>query len=299
MQIEKIDTFSGHKGGVYSLEGGKSTSVLYSGASDGVLVQWNLQKPDVGKGLAQFSKGIFAIKYIEETNQIWVATHLDGIHVIDLTSLQKVHSKPMPQHSIFTFELINGILVAGNSAGFVYLYDVKNFELIKEIQVSNSSIRKILKMNQNQLLITGADGLIRLLDINGSLISSFQAHQQTVFSMAFSEISKSLISVGKDAKVKKWKYKEDEFYLDQELVGHIFPIHDIVLNQEKRLFATSSMDKTIKIWDLEQFKLLKVIDFGRHGGHKNSVNKLYWSDYQDLLVSGSDDKNISVWKLNS
>jgi WD40 repeat protein len=59
------------------------------------------------------------------------------------------------------------------------------------------------------------------------------------------------------------------------------------------------MDKTLKIWDASEFKLLKVIDFARHGGHKNSVNKLYWSDYQDLLVSASDDKKISVWKLNS
>ena len=44
-------------------------------------------------------------------------------------------------------------------------------------------------------------------------------------------------------------------------------------------------------------KLLKVIDEGRHQGHSNSVNKLFWSRYSDLLVTCSDDRTISVWKL--
>jgi WD40 repeat protein len=41
-----------------------------------------------------------------------------------------------------------------------------------------------------------------------------------------------------------------------------------------------------------------VIDYARYGGHKNSINRLIWTSYQDLLVSASDDKNISVWKID-
>ena len=58
------------------------------------------------------------------------------------------------------------------------------------------------------------------------------------------------------------------------------------------------MNKTIKIWDLESQKLLKVIDEGRHNGHKNSVNKLFWFRYSDLLVTCSDDRTLAVWDLN-
>jgi WD40 repeat protein len=299
MQIEKIDTFSGHRGPVYALEGGISPEIIFSGASDGMLVQWNLNNPDVGKGVAQFAKGIFAIKYVAKTNQIWIATHLDGIHVIDLGTSQEVFTWPMPAYSIFSFELVGNLLFAGNSGGFINVFDVILNKHLHSFQFNNSSVRKIANLGSEQLLIAGADGQVRITDWEGRLIASTQAHQQTVFSLAFSKKQNLLITVGKDAKVKKWKLENAQINLIEELVGHIFPIHDVLINSSENLFATSSMDKTIKIWDTQQFKLLKVIDFGRHGGHKNSVNKLYWTDYQDLLVSASDDKNISVWKLNS
>ena len=57
------------------------------------------------------------------------------------------------------------------------------------------------------------------------------------------------------------------------------------------------MDKSVKIWDAETFKLLKVIDRARHAGHGTSVNKLLWTQFDNQIISGSDDRTISVWKL--
>ena len=299
MQVEKIDTFSGHRGAVYALDGGNSNEFFYSGGSDGMLVQWNLQKPDLGKGIAQFQKGIFTIKYVAQTNHMWIATHLEGIHVIDLSTNQEVFSFAELSYSFFTFELIGDFIFAGNSGGYLCLFDALSKQFIKSVRVCQNSIRKIISISTDRLLVASSDGTIRLIDLNGKLIWSGNAHQNTVFSLAYNSLDQELFTVGKDAKVKKWKFSSDQFFLQDELVGHIFPIHDIVFDASCKLFATSSMDKTIKIWDAAQFKLLKVLDFSRHGGHKNSVNKLYWSDYQGFLVSASDDKKISVWKLNS
>jgi WD40 repeat protein len=57
------------------------------------------------------------------------------------------------------------------------------------------------------------------------------------------------------------------------------------------------MDKTIKVWETESMTLLKVIDRSRHAGHTNSVNKVLWTNYENLLISCGDDKNIIVWDL--
>lgn len=298
MQVEKIDTFSGHRGAVYALDKGESNEIVFSGASDGMLVQWNLSKPDVGKGIAQFSKGIFSIKYIKETHQLWIATHLDGIHVIDLQTFKVINTFPMPHVSFFTFEQIGNKLVAGNSAGQVFIFEILSYQLVKSFKISPKSIRKIISFSSEKFLAASSDGTIRLVDFEGNILLQIQAHQDTVFSLVHDATKNVLFSVGKDAKVKKWSIYGQEIILLSELVGHIFPIHDIVFDQTKNLLATSSMDKTVKIWDAEEFKLLKVIDFARHGGHKNAVNKLYWSDYQDFLISASDDKKISVWKVN-
>jgi WD40 repeat protein len=58
------------------------------------------------------------------------------------------------------------------------------------------------------------------------------------------------------------------------------------------------MDKSIKVWDSEKLKLLKVIDRARHAGHGTSVNKVLWTSYQNQLLSASDDRTISVWNIN-
>jgi WD40 repeat protein len=55
------------------------------------------------------------------------------------------------------------------------------------------------------------------------------------------------------------------------------------------------MDKSIKVWDLEELKLLKVIDKARHAGHGTSVNKLLWNT--NMLLSASDDRSISAWDM--
>jgi WD40 repeat protein len=101
--------------------------------------------------------------------------------------------------------------------------------------------------------------------------------------------------VGKDARVKQWS---TDFSLKNEVIGHIYAIHDLQFSPDGKWFATASMDKTVKIWETQGLKLLKVLDATRHGGHKNSVNKLIWSSFDDLLVSASDDKNISIWKIH-
>ena len=79
--------------------------------------------------------------------------------------------------------------------------------------------------------------------------------------------------------------------------GHWFTINEIVFSPDGKFTATASRDKTIKIWDANSFKLLKVIDAVRGGGHINSVNTLLWSKYNNWLISGSDDRSIIIWEI--
>jgi WD40 repeat protein len=57
------------------------------------------------------------------------------------------------------------------------------------------------------------------------------------------------------------------------------------------------MDKSIKVWNTEDMKLLKVIDRARHGGHGTSVNKILWLS-EHRLVSAGDDRNIIIWDIH-
>ncbi len=72
MQIERIDTFSGHRGPIYALEQGIESKLFYSAGSDGWVVQWNLEKPDLGKVIAQIEGFVYAMRLEPESSVLWI-----------------------------------------------------------------------------------------------------------------------------------------------------------------------------------------------------------------------------------
>jgi WD40 repeat protein len=77
----------------------------------------------------------------------------------------------------------------------------------------------------------------------------------------------------------------------------MYAINSLSFSPNGKHFVTCSLDKSIKLWDADQLKLLKVIDKARHAGHGTSVNKLLWTAYNGQVVSASDDRTISIWKF--
>jgi WD40 repeat protein len=103
-----------------------------------------------------------------------------------------------------------------------------------------------------------------------------------------------LLSGGRDAMLRVWDVERD-FALHSEQPAHWFTVNHIVFSPDGQLFATASRDKTLKIWDATDFRLLKVVDTVRHGGHINSVNRLLW--LPGCLVSCSDDRTAMLWQV--
>jgi WD40 repeat protein len=77
----------------------------------------------------------------------------------------------------------------------------------------------------------------------------------------------------------------------------MYAINYLSFNEDGNLLVTCSMDKSIKIWDAAERKLLKVIDKARNAGHGTSINKVVWSTYNGNVISVSDDRTISIWQI--
>lgn len=298
MEIERIDTFSGHRGPIYSLEEGREAHFIYSAGSDGWLVQWNLQKPDVGKVLAHIDGTVYCMKLDRSTDILWVGQNFEGIHGILPSDQNRVFSILMPQKSIFDICFLGNQVWIGHDHGLITVVDKESQQVLKHIKAGEKSARRICVIGENRLAIGFSDGFIRIFNQQFELENAWLAHDLSVFSLVFDPISHSLFSVGRDAMIKSWSMEVPSNSLIKEVAAHIYAIHDFVLSPNKQFFASASMDKTIKIWNSSDLTLLKVIDAPRYGSHKNSVNKLIWSAFKDYLVSASDDKNISIWKIH-
>ncbi len=296
MKIDRIDTFAGHRGAVYALSKGPEAHVFFSAGSDGWVVQWNLQKPDVGKVVAQISGSIYAMVFDEESGILWIGQNFEGVHGILVADQTRIFSIQLPQLAIYSIEIMDGHVWVGHQDGLITVIDQQAQAIKKRIKSGEANIRCFCQLPEGNMAVGSSDGFIRVFKPDFSLQLAWLAHVKSVFSMIYLDFSASIISVGRDAHLRKWNLKGEAF--SEAVPAHIYSINSLVQSPDGRYLATGSMDKTIKIWEIENLKLLKVLDFARYGGHKNSINRLIWTSYQDLLVSGSDDKNISVWKID-
>ncbi|TBH73955.1 WD40 repeat domain-containing protein [Aquirufa nivalisilvae] len=300
MQIERIDTFSGHRGPIYSLASGEQAHEFYSAGSDGWVVQWNLQKPDLGKVVAQINGSVYAMKQ-DDQGVLWVGQNFEGIHGIQLSNQERIFSIALGANSIFDILFNQNQVWVAHQDGLISVVDSVSKQIIKHIKASDKSVRTLRLLPQGRIAAAYSDGYIRIFNSKFELEYAWKAHEGSVFGIQYWEKEEVIISVGKDARIKKWKLStihSAQFLPESEVIAHMYSIHDLVFHPQKHLFASASMDKTIKIWDATDLTLLKVIDAARYGGHKNSVNKLIWTSFDDQLVSASDDKNISVWKIH-
>jgi WD40 repeat protein len=298
MQVSKIDTFSGHRDCVYTLERATEPNQFFSAGGDGLVIRWDLTMPDVGELFAQVPASIYALCFDEKRNQLWVAQNFEGIHLIDIETKQEIKSIKITASSIFDIKIYENNALIGLSDGTIVVMDVEEFVVRKHIKASDKSVRNIaVNSLSNEFAVAYSDFSVKIFDLQDfSLKLVVSHHTNSVFTLRYSPDYQYLITAGRDAHLKILEVN-NQYNLYQDIAAHLFAINDIRFSPDGRLFATCSMDKSIKIWDAEQFKLLKVIDKARHAGHGTSVNKLWWSDFDNLLVSASDDRRVSIWSI--
>jgi len=298
MQVEKIDTFSGHRDCVYTLEGASEIFQFFSAGGDGLVVRWDLRKPDAGELFAQIPASIYALCFDKIKNQLWIGQNFEGIHLIDVESKEEINSIKITSASIFDIKIHNENAFVGLSDGTIVVMDVDSFTVKKHIKASDKSVRNIaINSFRSEFSVAYSDFSVKIFDLNNfSLKLVVNQHTNSVFTLCYSSDYQYLITGGRDAHLKILAVNQ-KYNLYKDIPAHLFAINDIKFSPNGKYFATCSMDKSIKIWDTQQFNLLKVIDKSRHAGHGTSINKLWWSEYENLLVSASDDKRISVWGI--
>ncbi len=299
IQVQKINTLSGHKDCVYALEHSPNEEEFFSAGGDGIVARWNLANPEIGDLIAKVPNSIYALCYEHTSNTLLIGQNFEGLHRIDLLEKKELQSVKLTQSYIFDIKALEDEIFVACGDGRLVVLDRATFSVKKYIDASNKSARCIaLAPQRGELAIGYSDHAIRIFDLTSKQLKyQYQAHNNSVFTLAYSPNEQFLLSGSRDAHLKIWD-SDDNYQLHQSIVAHLFAINHITFSPDGHYFATGSMDKAVKIWSSHHFNLLKVIDKARHAGHGTSVNKLLWSKYKQQLLSASDDRLISVWQLD-
>jgi WD40 repeat protein len=297
IQVSKLYAFTGHSDCVYTLGGSHLNSVFFSGGGDGMVVKWDLTKPNEGELIARLPNSVYALHH-QKSNLLIAGHNYEGIHLLDWQSKQEVASLKLTSAAIFDIITFEDDILIATGEGMLIIVDRISLRIKAKLAPSEKNAR-VLAINPKagEVAVGFSDNFIRVFSLRDyKLKHEFQAHTNSVFALSYTPDYNFLISGSRDARLKAWdvnaSYKQVE-----EVMAHLFAINHLAFSPSGEYFATASMDKSIKVWHAREMKLLKVIDKARHAGHGTSVNKLLWSSYQNQLLSASDDRSISVWDV--
>ena len=136
--------------------------------------------------------------------------------------------------------------------------------------------------------------------LNGELINTYFEHTSTLTKLLFEK--NFLISSGREfsdyvIKVRNLLDATQQYSFDKTNSGHADEITSLA-SLDNNLFASASIDTTVKVWDLSEGNL-KYSFYSRFGGHSGSVLALSFLNDKNLLASGSSDKTIKIWDLTT
>ncbi len=298
IQVNKVCSLTGHRDSVYSIQKGRHPNDIFSAGGDGLIVRWNLGQPDTGELIAKLPNSVYALHYFSPGDLLMAGQNFEGIHLLDYSSKKEVGSVKLNHGYIFDIQSFGNRIFAACGGGTVFAIDAENLKILARISHSTQSARSLAISRQTGEMAVGySDNAIRVFDLDTfKLKHEWAGHANSVFTLAFTAESKFLVSGSRDAHLKIWDVSGG-YQLTMDVPAHLFAINHIAFSPNNKHFVTCSMDKSIKVWSSEEFKLLKVIDKGRHAGHGTSVNKLAWTSFNNWLISASDDRTLSGWDI--
>lgn len=299
VQVAKLHALTGHNQSVYALQPSSSPNIVFSAAGDGMVARWDLTEPERGRLIAKLSNSIYALHYHHASNLLVVGHNYEGIHLLDWEAQKETGSLKFTTAAIFDIQSLGHYLFAATGDGVLTKIDCRTLSVSRQVQLSQKSARAIaVNPITGEIAVGYSDNFIRVFSADDlSLVHAWEAHNNSVFTVRYNAAGDRLYSGSRDARLKVWNVSAGST-LREEVVAHLYAINHLDLSPDGKHFVTCSMDRSVKVWEADEVKLLKVIDRARHAGHGTSVNKVLWTSFHEQVLSASDDRTISVWNIN-
>ncbi len=288
LQVSLVQNYNGHKQSVYCLCNDDNGG-FFSGGSDGYVIHWPQGNNNEGKLFATLPEAIYSMAVLPKLAMILVGGQSGTMYYLKQGNApisQKLHTKGVFGIHVLSEDKI--LTVGGDGTLIVSDWYTR---IHKSIRLSEQSLRAI-HYSKSMVYVASSDGNIYILNEDLEIQESRKAHGNSVF--ALETVNDYLVSAGRDAKLKVWDSEGKNSYT---LDAHWFTIHAVKSNPAMSFLATTSMDKTIRLWNAHDFSLLKVIDNVKFEGHKSSVNGCVWLS-DTMFVTCSDDTSIKCWQIN-
>jgi serine/threonine-protein kinase len=190
------------------------------------------------------------------------------------------------------FNADGNLLISGNNNGGIYLWQGNEKNLIRTWETQRTVYSVAFHPNPNSQFIAsaGISRNIEIYEINGSLVTILEGHQDIISSVIFSPDGKQLVSCSDDKTIKIWDWETRQ--LISSLEGHTHWVNAIAFHPNGKFIVSASSDKTVRLWSVEGM-LIRTFE-----GHTGEVSSVAFNHSGEIIASGSRDGTIHLWNLD-
>ncbi len=210
------------------------------------------------------------------------------------------------------------LLISGSQDKTLRVWNLKTGQFLHRLMGHDAAICSIAISPNGRKLVSGSlDRTLISWNLDKRAIADrFFSHSGSpyshrcgaVYSVAYSPDGAMIASGSEDHSIKVWNQRNGELlsrycehleavlsvqFIDHSRINHP-GVNANSHSGRNYLFASSSSDGTIKIWQFGQLKSLQTLT-----GHLDQVSVISLSPTQPLLVSGSADHTVKLWNLNT
>ncbi|XP_067911859.1 transducin beta-like protein 3 [Heterodontus francisci] len=158
-------------------------------------------------------------------------------------------------------------------------------------KVHDKDINSVVVSPNDKLVATGSqDRTAKLWSASDfSLMGVFRGHKRGIWSVQFSPMDQILATSSADGTVKLWGLKD--FNCLKTFEGHDASVLKTIFVSHGTQLLTSGSDGLLKLWTIKTNECVKSLD-----AHEDKVWGLHCNKKDDLVVTGSTDSCIIIWK---
>jgi WD40 repeat protein/serine/threonine protein kinase len=261
----------GHGEAVNSLDFSSDGKLLVTGSSDRSIIIWDVQ---TGKQL----------------NRFW--GHIGAINCV-------------------AFSPDGQFVASGSKDKSIKLRHTQTGDDYRTFRRHTNEVTSVAFDPSGKTIASGSlDSSIRIWSIDeNELVLELNAHTAEVNDLAFSPLGDKLLSCSSDNTVRLWDV------ISGRQVGksmqHNAEVNSVAFHRNSRLALSASADQSAKVWDLSTYLPLRSLPINANQttesqtadstpaqGHKASVRAVALPNDGTLVLTGSLDNTIKLWRLD-
>jgi WD40 repeat protein len=217
--------------------------------------------------------------------------------------------RPNPEREIDTIAISSDgqTLASGSIDGTVHLWNWKTGELLYTLPGHSNIVTSVAFSPDGQILASGSgDKTIRLWNVADGTLRQTITTKQFIQTLAFNPVDQMLASAGVEMSVDLWDWTTGK--LIRSLGRYTGTIYAITFSPDGQSLAFSpdayaantpipgrnQVRNTLRLWNLAGRQMGQPLI-----GHTDYINTLAFSPSGQTLISGSFDKTVKVWNVQT